>query len=277
MIGKQKSGLMGRIIGLGVVLCLCAGGYLNAGDAAKKGGDAVKAAVKKAGKAAAAAKALDTTKPVGSISLIKGRAKAKRPGQRRRNVTAGMPVYMGDLIWTGGGNTKLEIKFNDGTKISIGARAKMTIDKFIYDPKSKSNADATCQTSIIKGAFRVVSGKISKIAPDRIKIKTPTATIGIRGTACVGTTNERTTIAVYTEGHSISVSNEFGQTILTGKSGMGCETLAGKAPGPAKMWKIEQVSRMMNMVTTTVVRNAVRAGANAGRVTVAPPSVPHCH
>ncbi len=208
--------------------------------------------------------------PVAMVAQLDGKAIATSPDQKRRRLHAKSPLRLGDAIRTGRGS-KLVIEFSDKTTITIGPRARLTIDEFIYQP---GNAESVCKTSISRGAFKVVSGLIAKIAPDRIRIKTPTATIGIRGTTCVGTTDERTTIAVYTEGKAIAVFNSMGQTILTGKTGMGCKVLAGKAPGKARMYKINQIQRITRMVTMQAARNAARAAGRAG-IGFHAPAVPH--
>ena len=210
--------------------------------------------------------------PVGAIKELKGRATAEAPDGTRRNLKEKEAVSLGETLRTGRG-TKMEIAFQDGTVIALGPKAKLTIDKYLF---KKKDAKSHCETTLSRGAFRVVSGAIGKLAPDAVKVKTPTATIGIRGTACVGEADTKKTLAIYTEGEAISVTNDKGQTILKGKAGMGCETLKGQPPGPAKLYKLEEVNRLRNMVIQSIVRNAATAGQHGGVGHAAPP-VPHHH
>lgn len=85
------------------------------------------------------------------------------------------PVFSGDEIITDEIG-EAQIRFRDDTKIVIGPNSMMIIDAFIFD----KNADTARDISInaVRGAFRFISGKSPK---DAYSIKTPTATIGIRG------------------------------------------------------------------------------------------------
>lgn len=86
------------------------------------------------------------------------------------------PIYMGDVITTDV-KGQVQIEFVDDTKFVVGANSKVTIDAFVFD------ADKTAQDvsiSAVKGAFRFITGKSPK---DNYSIRTPTMTIGVRGTA----------------------------------------------------------------------------------------------
>ena len=66
--------------------------------------------------------------------------------------------------------------FLDGTTLSIGGDALVTLDAFVYDPGSRTGDLAI---SILKGIVRFIGGRISKLNP--VTIRTPRAEIGIRG------------------------------------------------------------------------------------------------
>jgi hypothetical protein len=86
------------------------------------------------------------------------------------------PIYMGDLIITGPAG-QVQILFVDDTKFVVGPNSKATIDAFVFD------ADKTAQDvsiSAVKGAFRFITGNSPK---QNYAIRTPTMTIGVRGTA----------------------------------------------------------------------------------------------
>ena len=69
-----------------------------------------------------------------------------------------------------------EIIFLDGTKISVGPRAQITLDKFVYDPDPSKG---TFFLTATQGVFRFVTGSM---AHQSYQIKTPNGTIGVRGT-----------------------------------------------------------------------------------------------
>jgi hypothetical protein len=85
-------------------------------------------------------------------------------------------VYMNELVETGD-ESALVIKFSDGSKLTLGENAKVMIDTYVYDPSGGEQV-----VTLTKGAFRFVSGAIPK---EKVSIKTPTITIGIRGTELV--------------------------------------------------------------------------------------------
>jgi len=86
------------------------------------------------------------------------------------------PIYMGDVITTDI-RGQVDIIFVDDTKFVVGANSKVTIDAFVFDA-NKTAQDVSI--SAVKGAFRFITGKSPK---DNYSIKTPTMTIGVRGTA----------------------------------------------------------------------------------------------
>ncbi len=84
------------------------------------------------------------------------------------------PIFSGDKIVTGRVG-EAQIKFRDETKLVVGPNSTLVIDAFVF------NADDTARKvsiNALRGAFRFISGKSPK---DAYTIKTPTATIGIRG------------------------------------------------------------------------------------------------
>jgi len=91
-------------------------------------------------------------------------------------VKVGDPVYLGDVVQTGT-DGKLAITFADGTAFNISSNARMALNEFVYDPNGKSNSTFF---SLTKGTFTFVAGKIAKTGD--MKIDTPVATMGIRGT-----------------------------------------------------------------------------------------------
>ena len=204
-------------------------------------------------------------KAIGHIATLEGKAKAAAPEGKDRQLAANDFVYLNDKIWTGN-SSKVQVEFKDGTAIALGAKASMTLDEFVYKPK---DPQSRCVASIAKGAFKVIGGAISATAPDQVKVKTPTATIGIRGTVCVGEASKDMTLAIFTEGKAISVTNDLGQSILDGQAGMGCETKRGEAPGKPVLM-LDRMNGLMSGIAVQVMRNnhAVNQGigARAGAV-----------
>lgn len=97
-------------------------------------------------------------------------------GNRNGGVKVGDPVYLGDIVQTGA-DGRLGITFADGTAFDMSSNARMALTEFVYDPNSKSNSTFF---SLTKGTFTFIAGKIASTGD--MKIDTPVATMGIRGT-----------------------------------------------------------------------------------------------
>ena len=85
-------------------------------------------------------------------------------------------VYLGDVVQTGA-NGRIGINFTDGTSFNLSSNARMALSEFVYDPNGKSNSTLF---NLSKGTFTFVAGNIAKTGD--MKIDTPVATMGIRGT-----------------------------------------------------------------------------------------------
>jgi hypothetical protein len=106
---------------------------------------------------------------------------------RLRNQGAAQPhpakvrehIALAEQVSTGAAS-RLQILLLDRSTFTVGANARLVIDRFVYDPDQKSNFTAT----VAKGAFRFMSG--GKGHGSTSSIKTPVASIGIRGTIVDG-------------------------------------------------------------------------------------------
>jgi len=90
----------------------------------------------------------------------------------------GQIVYEADGLRTGG-DGKIGITLNDDTRLSLGPNSEFKLEKFTFAPADSAFGLAV---RFVKGAATYVSGRIAKLAPDSIKLETPAAIIGVRGT-----------------------------------------------------------------------------------------------
>jgi hypothetical protein len=88
----------------------------------------------------------------------------------------GDEVYLGDVVHTGA-DGRVGINFTDGTSFNLSSNAQMALTEFVYDPNGNSNSSLL---SLTKGTFTFVAGNIAKTGS--MKVDTPVATMGIRGT-----------------------------------------------------------------------------------------------
>lgn len=92
-------------------------------------------------------------------------------------VRAEVPIRSGDRIRTGP-DGHVQLRFADGGLISIQPGSDFRVDSWVYDSQRQRSF-----FELMQGSIRTVSGRIGKRDPEDWRLRTPTATIGIRGTA----------------------------------------------------------------------------------------------
>jgi len=123
---------------------------------------------------------LSTTQGLASIGDVieqKGNSMIERQGGEELAVDQGTGVESYDTVKTANGRTA--IQFVDDTRVDVTEHSKLLIDEFVYDPNTKTGA---LSIKAALGTVRYASGQIAKNSRQNIKIKTPTATIAVRGT-----------------------------------------------------------------------------------------------
>jgi len=98
-------------------------------------------------------------------------------GHRLTGTVTAVPLEAGTRIVTGS-DGHVRITLPDDTVFTIGANSDMTIDSFVWDPDDGH----TILTSLAKGVFRWVTGKVARKDPARMKVTLPVLAVGIRGT-----------------------------------------------------------------------------------------------
>lgn len=114
---------------------------------------------------------------VGIIKSVDGQVFLSNKKSRLKAVP-NMKLNLGDNIRTGM-NSNVGLLFEDDTVISLGSNSAMTIDEFVFNPAEKK---LSFVSRLIEGTFSFISGQIAKLAPEKVKIETPDATLGVRGT-----------------------------------------------------------------------------------------------
>ena len=123
---------------------------------------------------------------IGEVTLHKGNAVVDRQdGDKGIEVQKDLDIFSYDTVKTGNG--KVGIEFIDQTRVDVTEHSKLLIDEFIYDPNTKTGSLSLKATL---GTVRYASGQIAKNSAQNVKIKTPTATIAVRGTDFAMTVDE---------------------------------------------------------------------------------------
>ena len=118
--------------------------------------------------------ALAATPDAGTTIVVRNEVTLKS-GTGTQALSKGTVVHQDEIIVTGAG-ASAEVELLDKTKLAIGPESKIVLDKFVYDA---SASPGSISVNLSKGTFRFLTG----IAPkNAYEIKTPTASLGIRGT-----------------------------------------------------------------------------------------------
>lgn len=160
---------------------------------------------------------------VGTAGAVNPATTATR-GTASRTVDMGSDVIFRERIATSASGS-LQVTFVDKSTLSIGPNSQLIIDEFVYDPNAQSGRTAI---SLTRGAMRFVGGQISKSG--NVAIKTPTATIGVRGGVAM----------IFQTPQGTQVTNLFGRTTVTtaggteviSRPGFGVEIVNGNQPPP---------------------------------------------
>jgi hypothetical protein len=115
----------------------------------------------------------------GQVMVATGPVKSFDLQGRERVLQKGDTVAPGDRIVTSE-NALVQLRMNDGGYLSVRPGTEMKIDQFVFDEKDQKNSSFL--VSLIKGGFRSITGLIGRTNPGAYEIRTPAATIGIRGT-----------------------------------------------------------------------------------------------
>ena len=113
---------------------------------------------------------------IGHVTKLVGTATAMRNGVSII-LNQGDNVEKGDVVQSGSDST-LGVTFIDGTVFGLSSNAKMVLNEMVYDPNGSSNSSLI---SLVAGTISFVAGETAKHGD--MKIDTPVATMGIRGTA----------------------------------------------------------------------------------------------
>ena len=123
---------------------------------------------------------------IGTISELRGNGEVVRQGTTDKllaELALGIASY--DDVRTGNG--RMAIEFLDSSVVRLTEHSKIVIDDFVYDPDPNKSKLALNMAS---GTARFITGRLAGIKKENIFIKTPSATIGIRGTDFTTTVDE---------------------------------------------------------------------------------------
>ena len=164
-----------------------------------------------------------------------GAAVGEINNQKNEKLSNGSKIYYGDTINVKT-NSNAQILFLDETVMTVGENTDLTIDDFIYDPKTNNG---NFVTSIKSGIVKTISGKISEKNPDNLEIKIPNGSLGVRGTEFLVSSN--------------SDNNESTVVLL----GPGPENTLGMIPGNIQLTDGLNTTEITNPGFQAMITNVV--------------------
>jgi hypothetical protein len=124
--------------------------------------------------------AAEPADPAGMVKTLQGSVTVERAGQRIP-ASPGTPVLVGDRVRTGHDGS-VGITLHDDTRLTAGPDSTLLITAFRYNPNTN---EGSLLASLLMGTFSVITGLIAKRSPENVNFRTPTMTLGIRGTEFV--------------------------------------------------------------------------------------------
>lgn len=118
----------------------------------------------------------------GTVKTAQGTVFVERAADGGASTT--LPLHVGDAVLEGdrletGEDGTAGITLRDDSLVSLGPNATFELQRFSFDPASNRG---TFFGEVLRGAMMFVTGLVARTSPSSMKISTPTATIGIRGT-----------------------------------------------------------------------------------------------
>ena len=117
---------------------------------------------------------------IGLIKVSKGAVQIERGGARVP-AAVGAGLRASDVIVTGADGSA-GITFTDNSLVSVGPNSVFAIEKYSFDSTTHAGQ---FEGSLRQGRLAAVSGKMVKQSPESMKIRTPSAVMGVRGTEFV--------------------------------------------------------------------------------------------
>lgn len=165
---------------------------------------------------------------IGAAVAVRNQVTGTQGGQERA-LTVGNRVFQNERISTGA-NGVAQLMFTDQTTLSVGPRSQVTLDRYVYDP-SRSAGDVA--VSFTTGAMRFVTGSQD---PRNYQVRTPVATIGVRGTIVDLLMLDGRMFGILDEGRVI-FTLPSGETIELNRPGMAIEFFSNGSTSRPFTWR----------------------------------------
>ncbi|EKD72402.1 MAG: hypothetical protein ACD_45C00683G0002 [uncultured bacterium] len=188
--------------------------------------------------------------PIGQMVWVKGSVQAVTATNETRTLQRRSPVYERDTIVTSAAGSG-QIVFSDKSMVALRSSTTFKIDQYKFNQSSKNNAYVV---SLAKGGFRIITGLISKGNPENYRVRTPVATIGVRGTDFTIFYSRSSGLATSLSKGIIVIVNEAGEIELNEKmnrmyaeiSGLRTMPVIKSSPSPTLKGQPQIISSVMS-------------------------------
>jgi hypothetical protein len=186
----------------------------------------------------------------GYVTRIKGSvvARSEQLTGEPRKVMVGRALYPGERITTGA-DSRLEARLRDGSLLTLGEHTEFIIHQ--VEPRERPGRTLG---ELLKGVFRAVTApeEPEQLPPD-FQVRTPVATIGVRGTDFWGgfyfdPVTQPPLDVVVLAGKGVYVENAAGRVELIGPGAGTTVTDAASAPAPMKRWPPQKLEKALRAV-----------------------------
>ena len=113
---------------------------------------------------------------VGFVRAVKGKAVSETRDGQSRPLQRNAEVFLHDVITTDA-QSFVVISFKDDSVVTVRPKSQFKVEEFHFDQNAKK-----ATLNLTKGGLRIITGKISKNQPENYRLKTPVASMGVRGT-----------------------------------------------------------------------------------------------
>jgi hypothetical protein len=166
---------------------------------------------------------------VGLAQFVTGTVEVVR-GAQTNTIMKPDFVFEGDLVRTAA-NSTVQLAMKDGAFISVRPNSEMRIQKYEYEQATPTLGSAVLE--LLRGTMRTFTGELVNTNRDKFQMKTPVATLGIRGSGNVlsHTQDQGTYNHTLTGAHSVTSKDTAGvDRTLVSLPGQTIQVLAGQAP-----------------------------------------------
>jgi hypothetical protein len=188
-------------------------------------------------------------KRIGEIESMEGTASISREGvSAPLDAKGGMPLVLHDQIKSGPAST-LHLLFDDGSRMTLGEKADLVLDEFVFDVGKK---ERKAGFSLMAGKLKIFARNLMKYQRRGFQIKTPTAAAGVRGTVFLVWVIDQTITRVVCFEGILQVSNLYDPSQyveLTG--GFSTDIIRNLAPSTPLLLTEEQLRELEEFTEET--------------------------